>query len=226
MRKKIGIYGWSTGDLSFGVTKTYLNWISSFGEPVIIVPENKYQPNLDLLVLSGGLDINPSSYGDFPGFSTSSIDVFKQHVYDNCLPNYLENNIPVFGICLGLQQLAVKFDSKLEQDLIFHKQSPARWQKAHDVIVTKDAANLALGKYMSKLEVNSHHHQGVVLNKLGEDLIPLALATNEETLNPKTDIVESFIHKNRPVAGCQWHPEEWYDTLSTRLVNILLGYKD
>lgn len=221
MRKRIGIYGWATGDLSFGVSKTYLSWISRFGEPVILVPEKTFEP-VDLLVLSGGLDINPSSYGRFPDFNTGNTDVFKQHVYDNCLPQYLANNVPVFGICLGLQQLAVAFGSVLEQDLPYHKQSPGRWQKAHEVLITHEGAKLGVGKYMKKVEVNSHHHQAVLVGNLGQDLVPIATAINEDSFNINDEIVESFVHINRPIAACQWHPEEWYDGISTMLVNRLL----
>ena len=114
--KKIGIVGWNTGENSFGVTKPYIDWLSQFGIVQILAPQAGVDSTIDLLVLPGGLDIAPQSMNQVPGFFTSNTDVMKQYFYDVNLNQYLEANIPIFGICLGFQQLCVKFGATLVQN--------------------------------------------------------------------------------------------------------------
>lgn len=212
MKKVIGIPGWKTGDNSYGVTSNYLEYISMFGNPRIIMPWEELV-KIDLLFLPGGLDINPLSYGEVPGFKTSNQDVFKQHFFDQRLENYIISGTPVFGVCLGFQQLNVHFGGKLTQDLPFHEQSSARWSKGHEVCF--------VGKASSKFEVNSHHHQGIVLenNDLSKELQALTISKDVPGV---FTVVESFMHKTLKIAGTQWHPEEFYDEHASKLINELL----
>ena len=62
--KKIGIVGWSTGESSFGVTKPYLQYLSSFGQVEILTPSKYIREDLDLIVLPGGVllpEVNSSN---------------------------------------------------------------------------------------------------------------------------------------------------------------------
>lgn len=227
MEKKIGIYGWSMGDNSWGVSKTYLDFASTFGNVHILMPHQKFE-EVDLLILPGGMDVNPLSYGAVPSFYASNTDVFKQYMYDECLPIYIEKKTPIFGICLGLQQLAVNFGSTLEQNLPYHKNSPDRYKKGHEIEFTDECVTLGLlGKHdKKKVDVNSHHHQGVILCNLGSDLTTLARADNEGSIHVGEDIVEAFVHNTLPIAACQWHPEEWMlndGGFAKRLVQLLLS---
>lgn len=202
----IGIPASSLGENSFGATKYYLEFMSKFGNPRIIMPWEEFV-KVDMLLLPGGQDINPSSYGEVPGFSTSNTDVFKNFFFENRLKRYIEEKVPVLGICLGFQQLGVYFGSKLTQDFIFHAQSPDRWKKAHEL--KKYVEN---GNHLKvKTEVNSHHHQGITLNDLNmEELTPIYLAENEDSFITGHDyIVEAFKHKTLKVLGVQWHPKIW-----------------
>lgn len=218
MEKIIGIYGWSTGENSFGVTKTYLDFASKFGKVRILTPDNTYDSTIDLLLLTGGMDLNPSSYGAFPEYYAGNIDVFKQHVYDNCLPNYIGNK-PIFGICLGFQQLCTFFGSKLTQHLPYHKQSEYRGKDAHDVSIIDNDLKSKFGK---KFKVNSHHHQGVLLKDLSTSLSALFIAENEDMSSFNTSIVEGIKHKDLPIIGVQSHPEEFYSYAIYSLFKSLL----
>ena len=219
MTKIIGIYGWSTGENSFGVTKTYLDFANKFGNVRILTPDNFFDESIDLLLLTGGMDLNPNSYGDIPNYFTSNIDVFKQHVYDKCLPNYINNKIPIFGICLGFQQICAYFGSSLTQHLPYHKQSDYRGKEAHDVnIINQDLRN----QFGTTFKVNSHHHQGVLLKDL-KGLIPLFVAKNEEYLSKELSIVEGVKHPELPIVAVQSHPEEFYTSVIYNLFNSLLN---
>jgi len=224
-KKIIGIPGWSTGDGSFGCTKTYLEFISSFGTPRILTPDEDVDESLDMILLPGGLDANPNLYNQAPGFYTSSTDVFKNHFMQEKVPGYINSGVSIFGICLGMQQLATLFNSKLTQNFLFHEQSKGRWETAHEVYFSEIEGKLLPDKIVNHngFKVNSHHHQGVTLNNLGPELEPLLLAHNRDSfMTGDSHIVEAFTHVTLPIVAVQWHPEELYDPFSMKMIKRLL----
>ena len=63
--KRIGIFGWKTGENSFGITAPYFSFLESFNSTVEIItpsPEPRID-DLDLIVVPGGADVNPLNYG-------------------------------------------------------------------------------------------------------------------------------------------------------------------
>jgi putative glutamine amidotransferase len=221
-KKVIGIPGWRSydGD-SFGAGTNHLDFISTFGNPRIIMPwEGKVK--VDLLYLPGGLDLAPTTYGAVPRFKTTNHDVFKEFFYRERLSKYI-NNTPIFGVCLGMQMLSVYFGSKLTQNLIFHEQSDARWQTAHSVTVINPQHQDNGEEEEQEFEVNSHHHQCVLKSQLSEELTPLckADADGEPFIDADDYIVEAFRHNTLPIVGVQWHPEELYDDFSLDMIPTL-----
>jgi putative glutamine amidotransferase len=218
--KKIGIVGWSTGESSFGVTKPYLQYLSSFGQVEILTPSKYIREDLDLIVLPGGQDVSSSVYGEVPGFMNSNPDLYKEYFFLNNLEQYIEAGKSIFGICLGMQQLAVYFGSGLTQHLpalgIHGYYSDPREELVHSVHVHLPEDDV---KFTQK--VNSMHHQGVLLQDLSKSLTPLAIqkAKNVET---GMSVVEALMHKDFPIAGVQWHPEHIYDKLTNLLITKLL----
>lgn len=203
MARKILIPGWSLGENAWGVTKPYLEFFSQFGQVEILTPREEIVEG-DLLVLPGGADLNPLSYGEKPGFMTGSTDVYKQYFYDVNLPKYLEKEIPIFGICLGFQQLCVKFGGRLIQNGTFGYSNP-RTERSEEI--------LTVGKRI--LKVNTLHHQGVQVSDMPSCLKIIATSRVYGT-------VEAFKHISHPIAGVQWHPEEIWDEFSIDLINQLL----
>ena len=215
--KTIGIVGYKSDDGAiFGAGSNYLDFISRFGKPYIIFPDEE-RADIDLLILPGGPDIAPQSFGAVPTVKTGNQDVFKQFFYEKRLSLYIDANIPVFGICLGFQMLATYFGSALEQHLWRHPQSAGRGVAGHSVTPLPAAARYATQPF----EVNSHHHQGVFLDGLSTDLEPLALAETDSDTD-KTP-VEAFRHRSKPIMAVQWHPEEWFDTFSCMMIDDLLS---
>jgi len=215
--KTIGIVGYRSEDgLVFGAGSNYLELIARFGKPRILFPEDELA-DIDLLILPGGPDIAPQSFGAKPTFKTGHQDVFKQYFFEKRLSSYIDAGVPVFGICLGFQMLAVYFGSELEQHLWRHPQSPARSAAGHTVEPLPAARRYAA----SPFEVNSHHHQGVPLHGLSTELEALATARD----HPDSDVLlaEAFWHREKPVMAVQWHPEEWYDEFSCRMLSDLLS---
>ena len=212
-KSTIGIPGYKLGENSFGCGINHLDFISQFGNPKILFPQDKDE-KLDLLYLPGGADTNPSTYGQIPGFYTSNQDVFKQYFFDNNLKSYIESGIRVVGVCLGFQMLNVYFNGTITQNLRYHAQSEDRWKPAHEVKFFEDSKK--------KFKVNSHHHQGITLKDLSSELTPLLYADNEEDKN--NPIIEAFQHKELPIIAFQYHCEEWRDSYSMRKISELLLY--
>ena len=214
-KKIIGIVGFKNSDGMFGVTGNYMNFASKYGNVRVLTPTDDFV-ELDLLILPGGLDLNPASYGEIPGYNTSNPDVFKQHFFDHKLELY-KGNTPIFGICLGFQMLNVAMGGKLIQDNKFHPQSTSRWATAHKVTcpLFKDGKDKSK---MATLEVNSHHHQSVTPEVIGQNLDVWAFYQEG-----RERIVEAFFSEEQMLGGVQWHPEELYDWLSDIMVNELMN---
>lgn len=221
--KKVGIVGWRSESF-FGAGLNYLEFVSKFGTPIIITPQMDVQKDLDLLVLPGGLDVN---YGQTPSFHTSNTDVFKQHFYDTKLDAYIDAEIPIFGICLGFQQLNVKFGGTLRQHIHGHQREAhnqhfvhivdEQYSKSIDpsfkVLFQKSKSPNTFGVY-----TNSRHHQAI--HEIGDNLIPTGYSREGESY------IEAFIHRSLPIAGVQWHPEDLInEPYSTWLIENLLKYR-
>lgn len=243
----LGVVAWSVGDNSFGCTKAYLEWANRFGNVKLIMPwELEPQKELDVVILPGGLDTNPSVYKAIPGYKTSNQDVYKEHFVNNCLKNYIDAGIGVFGICLGAQQLAAYFGLDLAQDLHYHPTTSSENRHvaahrsrllSHKFIEQGEIANdKGFGGMFKGKEVllqNSLHHQSI--------LIPEGMLLPSGKLNPEykgdiiadtvfdpgyEDNIESFYHKNLPVFAYQGHCEEDYNEYCDNAMNWLLNYKD
>lgn len=222
-KKTILIPGWSLGDLSFGCGKYHLNYISEFGIPRILMPQNEDVVEADLLYLPGGLDLNPSNYGEAPGFFTSNSDVYKEYFYRVMLPKYVESGIPIYGCCLGAQMLNVFFGGTLTQHLHNHPESAARGAIGHRIfeVINIVEGGLILesrktkeGKEIAGYNVNSHHHQGILFKDLSPDIIPMYAS--------KDGVIEIFKHKTLPIVGAQMHAEEYRTPVVDVLIEELL----
>ena len=212
--KKIGIVGWKTGENSFGVSVPYINWLSNFGIVHILSPQKGIVEDLDLLVLPGGADIAPQSFGEVPGFHTSNTDVMKQYFFDNNLDQYLKNNTPIFGICLGFQQLCVKFGGKLEQHYPFNYSSKGRHDKVDTLAFEQQVYDIVLKSSIpTKYEVNSLHHQGCF--SLPNPFNVLAREKEDGNIE-----IARFAEN---VYGVQYHPEEINDGISEVIIKQLLN---
>lgn len=207
-KKTIGIIGYSMGDNSFGAGKLHLDYLSRFGKPRILMPTDEDVEDVDLLYLPGGLDLNPSNYGQVPGFFTSNSDVYKEYFYRVMLPKYVEANVPIFGVCLGFQMLNVFFGGSLTQHLPDHPESSMRGRAGHRILKVVDVEEGGFilehkktkeGKEIGGFEVNSHHHQGVLIENLSKEFEPLYASLD--------GVVEIMQHKTKPIFCIQSHPK-------------------
>jgi putative glutamine amidotransferase len=191
-------------------------WIMSTGEAICyMLPsfpldqlhiQKQLIENLDGLVLHGGVDISPESYGQTPKNPLWCGDR-KRDLYELALldqAKFLDR--PVLGICRGMQLINVYFGGSLYQDIITecpkaheHRNQDLYEHLEHPIHIK---ANSKLSEIYSGAlagRINSIHHQGV--DKLGDSLEAEAYSDD--------GFIESIILKNSKnyFRGVQWHPE-------------------
>ena len=205
-RPIIGITG-NYEDLTCKLAEGYYKQVvAAGGTPVIVPPLSSTETivetlrPLDGLLLSGGADINPLYQGEEPIPALHGINRERD------LPELLitrlayDRQLPILGICRGIQTLAVALGGKVEQDIkasIKHSQEADRSEPTHTVAVDQDSTLYNI--YGSPtLLVNSFHHQAV--REPGSKLRVVAKAPDGII-----EAVESAEFKS--VLGVQWHPE-------------------
>ena len=193
----------------------YCEAISSRGyDHIVIGPAGgKTLPeHLHGVILTGGLDIGPNIYGeDTDPEADVRISSERDEWEIPILKQALANNMPILGICRGMQLLNVVFGGKLIQDLSGHRdiESPEDKSVFHQIYLspgTKLAAIMGSGGF---IRVNSQHHQG-----LGEAQKAPSLLASAYSLDD--GIIEAIESPNHDwVIGVQWHneiEEELYKT--------------
>ncbi len=156
---------------------------------------------VDALILSGGADVDPGSYGAKPHPETHGTWPERDRFELALAHRALERDMPVLGICRGMQMLNIACGGTLEQHLDntdFHRHTPGVFGD-HDVRLEEGSlARRAAGA--ETVTVKSHHHQGVA--ELGEGLKVTGWAVEDDT-------VEAIELEDKPFAlGVLWHPEE------------------
>lgn len=222
-RPIIGIPGWILKSEYFGVPLSYIRYASYWGIPRIIGIEEDYvDKDIDLLIIPGGADVNPVRYGKTPYYLTSNPDVIKEHFDLHILPLYIKNETPIFGICRGIQTLAVHFGATLVQH-INHPYSKTRDDLAHAITLedTDFKSRYIAENGNKKIEVNSLHHQCVSAFDFPEELEIIGTYQDKSV---KESTIEVIKHKYYPIYGVQYHPEELgEDPLGDFIVRELLS---
>ncbi|HWE11164.1 MAG TPA: gamma-glutamyl-gamma-aminobutyrate hydrolase family protein [Solirubrobacteraceae bacterium] len=174
-------------------------------DPELIENPDDLLERIDGLILSGGNDIDPAAYGADPHPATKGITPERDAVEIALVRRAAELDMPVLGICRGMQILNIAFGGTLIQHLpdAFghedHRRIPGSFDHAdHDVrLAPESLAGQAAGELLHSTK--SHHHQGV--DVIGEGFV----VTGASTLD---DLVEAIERPDRRfVLGVQWHPE-------------------
>jgi putative glutamine amidotransferase len=160
---------------------------------------------IDGLMLAGGADIDPSSYAQEPHRETVDT-VPERDVFEIALARAaIARDMPVLGICRGMQLINVACGGTLVQHLPDHlghqehRRVLGSFDGADHDVVLSDGSLAAQAAGEVEHATKSHHHQGV--DRLGEGL----LVTGVSTLDDLPEAVE--LPGRRFVLGVQWHPE-------------------
>ena len=184
------------------INEAYINSVVRAGGCPIILPiTNDFDTiqaqakMLDGLIVTGGIDVNPMIYNENPESLQGDSSLDRDYYEMRLLKYVCQRQIPILGICRGIQMLNVYFKGSLYQDLSYckrsvlkHAQQEKRENPSHKIYIEKDSfLYKSLG---DEAMVNSFHHQAI------KDLAP----------NFKVS-AEAIEHESFPIYAVQFHPE-------------------
>ena len=190
------------------------------GRPMLVPPSldgvEETLDALDAVVFTGGSDVDPQLYGAEAQAETVGIVRLRDEAELALLRAALDRDMPVLGICRGIQVLNVGLGGDLDQHFEGHRHDPPGEFIEHDVAIEPDT-RLAqmLGEHTS---VMSHHHQGI--KTLAPGLV--------ETARADDGLLEAVEAPDRRfTVGVLWHPEAGKDArLFETLVAEATRYRD
>ncbi len=156
------------------VNQSYLQCLESVGATPLLIPHLADERVLELLELchgllvTGGADFDPRSYGRPPHAGLGSVVPRRDHLDRVAIGELLQRpEMPMLGICRGIQAINVVAGGTLIQDVpsevpgaLKHSQSAPGWYGTHDIDIAEDSI-LAEILGARRVAVNSYHHQAV-----------------------------------------------------------------
>ena len=209
-----------TGKTLQYVEQSIVHWVMSTGALAVMIPSptgatqrgdvtlDHYAQWLDGLVLHGGADVSPRSYGEEPLQERWSGDRIRDEYEMDLVAAFERHRKPVFGVCRGLQLLNVAAGGTLYQDIqtqrpdaLMHRDATTYDHNFHTVDIRPDSKLAQLYPGASRVKVNSIHHQAI------KELAP---GFDVEAVSNEDGLIEA-IRCNDParpyIAAVQWHPE-------------------
>lgn len=192
------------------------------GTPIIIPPfdSNKklhdYIDLIDALVLSGGEDVAPSSYGEDKVIELENINPDRDRWEISLFKEAYKTELPILGICRGMQLINVALGGSLYQDIDHQldcglNHIPLDLRKRENLEYVSHKVNIIKNTYLdqilgsAQLEVNSHHHQAI--KEIARDLNVVARS--------ECGIIEAVENNSSSfLIGVQWHPEDLINNYS------------
>ena len=196
------------------------HWVMSRDVLVLMIPSvdkdgiihrsnirlSDYAKHLDGLVLQGGADVAPETYGEAPINAEWAGDRVRDVYEMELLHEFVEAGKPVLGICRGAQVINVAHGGTLYQDIntlkpdSFEHRSERHYDAHnHSISIVPDTALAKLYPGMQSARVNSIHHQAV--KDLGRDLVVEARSEPDQMIEAIRWTGKGY------VVGVQWHPE-------------------
>ncbi len=200
------------------MSKKYVSTLADAGATPFIIPLlddmvtlRAIYDELDGVFLCGGVDMDPSSYGESKHYLCGATDADRDATEMQLVRWAIQEKKPVFGVCRGVQVINVACGGTLHQDLasaipqsIKHDYFPVqgRYERhllTHSIKVD-EASQLGRLLGVRAIKVNSMHHQAI--ERIGNGLVSTAWAPDGVI-----EGIESSSNRHYMV-GVQWHPEE------------------
>lgn len=194
--------------------ENYKRSLEEIGAEVIPIGEETDIEILgDGLVIMGGPDINPKSYGQQNVGCEELLSDGRFEALKRVFEMTKSEKKPILGICMGMQFLNVMFGGDLEQDMGSGSHREGDNDKETEVTITP---NTLLQKVLDAkhIRVKCSHHQRV--RNLGKDLRIAATASD--------GTIEEIEHPEYPfLIGVQWHPERTPTAESRKLFEAFVS---
>jgi putative glutamine amidotransferase len=199
-------------ELTAMVPRSYPDAVQRAGAIAVLLPPDglsakdpgELLDRLDGLVISGGTDVDPTTHGSEPHPETKGTNVDRDHFEVALCRDALERDMPVLGICRGMQVMNVSAGGTLEQHIPDrlghdnHRVAMGEW--AEHGVRLEPGSLAAKSAGAETLSIKSHHHQGVDVPGDGVTISGWAIGD---------DTVEAIEIDDRAFAlGVLWHPEE------------------
>ena len=165
---------------------------------------NEILDHLDGVLVSGGIDVDPELYGEPPVPETSAPNHWRDELEMYLIPLCIARDIPLLGICRGIQAINVALGGSLIQDVPtrfgvkhWRKRMPGESPYMHTVHVLP--GNMLYEITGGDIPVNSYHHQ--CIDRLAKPLTATAYAP--EGFIEAVEMTDT----DRFLMAVQWHPE-------------------
>lgn len=161
-----------------------------------------------ILITGSGSDLAPELYGEQQRFKFRLMSQARSTLELSITKLAYRNNVPILGICGGMQSLNVALGGTLVQDILMelntsvpHQPAGSATKLAHPVqVAPRSLLRRITGR--ATIHVNSSHHQSI--KRVAPPLLQTAVAPD--------GVVEAVEAQNRRFClGVQWHPEYLYD---------------
>jgi putative glutamine amidotransferase len=198
----------------YALRANYVEMVNKAGGAAIIITYDYdlidfYLESLDgLLIIGGDFDINPKRYGEEKIHPLVKLNTIRENFEYELGLKAIKTNLPLFGICNGMQLIGVLHGAKViqhipdEKEFINHEQSqmPGFNNPSlayHEVEIIKDSQLFAITG-QEKIKTNSSHHQAI---KNGGQNLRVTARTSDGIIEAIEKPGHSFC------LGVQWHPE-------------------
>lgn len=200
-------------DIQNDPENNYIRAVEEFhGIPRILYPgvSDAESADIDGLLLTGGGDIHPKFYNQECHPKVKFVDEARDKLELPLCQKAIETDLPVLGICRGIQMMSVAMRGSLYQDVPSQFTDPLEHPAGsdddsyHEIAIKPDTLlNRIVGKQADK--VNSSHHQSV--DDIGEGFVVAA-----ESADGVVEAIEIEDTSKRFVLGVQYHPERMLKT--------------
>jgi putative glutamine amidotransferase len=192
---------------AFLLHHTYVDAVQRAGGAVVMLPPDPdVDPDqlldvVDGLILAGGRDIDPAAYGADPVDGTDDPRTERDEFEIVLARRAMERDIPLLGICRGMQLMNVARGGTLVQDLPahVHRRSVGTFDGNDHAVHLAEESLAARAAGELNHGTLSHHHQGI--DRVGDGLRITGWADDDELPEALEDPDLQF------ALGVQWHPE-------------------
>jgi putative glutamine amidotransferase len=203
---------WGSWDLpAVLLPRRYSDMVAAAGGLPVLLPPlpgvTGVLARLDGLILSGGGDVDPASYGAARDAACGPANPDRDNAEFELARQALDGALPVLGICRGLQVINVVLGGTLIQhlpDVVGHDgHSPEEARHGSHKVSVASASQLARLLGRTEADVPTHHHQAI--EQLGDGLVATAWADDGTIEAVELAAPASFM------VAVQWHPEAGED---------------